>query len=128
MSAMVVLIEPYPLHAKLFSDFIRMAGLDCVTAVSGREGYAITAAAHPELVILDLILPDCDGRDLILDMRRDRRTADIPIMVLTAADDIKNECECRAFGATSFLSKPIRLTDLQGHIESALSVRVSMPR
>lgn len=124
MGAMVVLIEPNPLHAKLFSDFIRLSGHHCVTALSGREGRAITAAALPELVILDLVLPDCDGRDLILDMRRDAITADIPIMVLTAADDLKNEHECRAFGATAFLSKPVQLADLRNSIESSIGVAV----
>lgn len=125
MRAVVILIEPNPMHAKLFSDLIRVAGHHCVTALSGREGKAITAAARPELVILDLVLPDCDGRDLIMEMRRDERTAEIPIMVLTAADDIRNECECRAFGATAFVSKPVHLSELRDQIESAISVAVS---
>lgn len=122
MGAMVVLIEPNPLHAKLFSDFIRITGCHCVTAPSGKEGHAITSAAHPELVILDLVLPDCDGRDLILAMRRDKRTADIPIIVLTAADDLTVESECCAFGAKAFLSKPVHLSVLRDSIESLIGV------
>lgn len=125
MGAMVVLIEPYPLHAKLFSDVVRMAGHHCVTAFSGREGLAISAAAHPELVVLDIVLPDCDGRDLILDLRRNKRTADIPIMVLTAADDVIYESECRAFGATAFLSKPIHLSEFRDSIESLVGTVTS---
>lgn len=125
MSSVVVLIEPNPLHAKLFSDLIRFAGYHCITALSGREGSAITSATQPELVILDIVLPDCDGRDIILNIRRNERTANIPIVVLTAADDIQNEYECRAIGATAFVSKPVHLSELRDQIEIAISVKVS---
>lgn len=124
MDPVVVLIEPNPLHAMLFSEFIQMSGHRCVTAPSGQEGFAITAAERPKLVILDIVLPDCDGRDLILDMRRDTRTADIAIMVLTAVDDLTVESECRAFGAEAFLSKPLHLSVLLDSIDSLVGSAV----
>jgi DNA-binding response OmpR family regulator len=124
MVALVVLIEPYSLHAKLFTDVVRMAGHHCVTALTGREGLAIAVAVRPELVILDLVLPDCDGRDIILELRHDERTATVPIMVLTAADGPNNEFECFAFGATAFLSKPIHIADLRKQIDDTLMVEI----
>lgn len=122
MGAMIVLIEPYAVHAKLFSEVIRMAGHHSVTATTGREGLAIVEATHPELIILDVVLPDRDGRDIILDIRQGERTAAIPILVITAADELNTEWECLAFGATAFLSKPVRIAELIKHITDTINV------
>lgn len=124
MVAIVVLIEPYSVHATLFSEVIRMAGHQSVIATTGQEGLAVAAASLPDLVILDIVLPDCDGRDIILGMRRNAKTAAIPIMVITAADELNTELECLAFGATAFVSKPVRIADLVRHIRDIIPVEV----
>ena len=125
MDAVILLIEPHPLHAKLFSDVIRMHGFSCVTSSTGREGIAIATCALPQLVILDLVLPDFDGRDVIHLIRKETRTAAIPIIVLTAADGPQNKYDCAVSGATAFIGKPVRLTEFRKQIENALNLEAA---
>ena len=87
-------------------------------------------AAHPiDIVLLDLILPDRDGRDLLLQLREDPETAGLPVMVLSARAGAVTRAECLAVGASEFLEKPAdpkvlrqavaRLLDGRGRDEDA---------
>ena len=76
-------------------------------AGSGSEMLSVLKARWIDLIILDVGLPDLDGREILTALRKNSLTAGIPVVVLTAAVEPWVEAECRALGATAFLRKPI---------------------
>ena len=77
-----------------------------VFAQTGEEAKDLLQKATPALVILDLILPDCDGRNLLMEMRETPKTAGIPVIVTTAKSNPHIQSECYALGADAFFEKP----------------------
>lgn len=94
------------------------------TMAEGREHLS----TEPDLLVLDLFLPDGDGRQLITDIRRDPATANMMVIVLSGADSDVAKAECLALGADAFLSKPFDPVSLNPLVESLLQAEATADR
>jgi response regulator RpfG family c-di-GMP phosphodiesterase len=88
-------------------------------ANSGEDALKIISAALPELVITELSLQQMSGLELLVHLKHDTATRDIPVIVHTAVGDPKREEHCRASGCAAFLKKPVELDDLFCAIQAA---------
>jgi len=86
------------------------------TATTGQEGLAALRAERPDLVILDLMLPDISGYDLCQQLRRDPAFAAVPILMLTARAQEAERHKGLAVGATDYVTKPFRVADLLARV------------
>lgn len=100
-----VLIEAFREHYQL------------LTASDGTEAFQVLASADPVAMLLDLGLPDIDGREILASLAR--RTAPLPIIVLTARPDVPSAVECMKLGALDYFTKPFRLPALVTSVEKA---------
>ncbi|MEK7205415.1 MAG: response regulator transcription factor, partial [candidate division NC10 bacterium] len=82
------------------------AGYGVEAACTGSEAQVRLAAGLPNLLVLDIGLPDMDGRDLLQRLRAEARTRDLPILVLTGLGSIQPD-QVLALGADEFLTKPV---------------------
>jgi DNA-binding response OmpR family regulator len=100
------------------SDGLRLRletrGYEVVAAYDGEEGMKLVGSDHPDLVVLDLIMPKCDGFTMIREMKRSKELSVIPIIVITARRQMKDLCELE--GVTDYLSKPFDGEDLINRI------------
>lgn len=92
-------------------------GDDVATAHSGSDGITQVALFHPDLVILDLGLPDLDGLEVC---RRIREFSDIPIVVLSAYGDEHRKVEALDGGADDFITKPFGMAELEARLRVAI--------
>ena len=102
----VLVVEDNATVATALLAYLKDDGRTVHLASSAAQAEQILMAHPIDLVILDLILPDRDGRDLLLQLREDPRTAAIPVIVLSARAGAVTRAECLAVGAHSFLEKP----------------------
>jgi DNA-binding response OmpR family regulator len=112
MKSVVLIVEDHPMHARLFSEFVRAAGHAPVVALNGREGIAVGRRIAPQMVIVDVLLPDLDGREVIAQMRQHAELASTPVLAMSAAADNAMAEECLAAGANRFSAKPMRFNTL----------------
>lgn len=113
----VLVVEDDPIFAATLQATLRAPGRRIDIVGNGAEARARLASSPIALVILDLILPDGDGRNLLLEIRSDPRTAGVPLFVVSARLGTQTKGECFALGADAYFEKPL---DLQ-----AFSVAVS---
>lgn len=99
------------------TDSLRHKGYETLPASDGKSGLALAAAERPDLIILDLMLPDIDGEDICLSLRNDPRTADIYILMVTARN---KPVQGFKRGADDYLSKPYRKEELLARVEALL--------
>ncbi|WP_248106116.1 response regulator transcription factor [Aciditerrimonas ferrireducens] len=92
-------------------------GFDVVTAHSGRDGIAQVALTQPDVVVLDLGLPDLDGVQVC---REVRQWSAVPIVVLSAADDEQRKVAALDLGADDYVTKPFGMAELQARLRVAL--------
>lgn len=96
---------------------LQRAGLDVITAATGREALRRTFEDHPDLVILDLGLPDLDGLEVLA---RLRDMSDLPVLVLTARGLEQEKVEGFGRGADDYVTKPFSNAELIARVEALL--------
>jgi PAS domain S-box-containing protein len=117
----VLYIEDNPSNISLIERlFARRADLELCTARRGHTGLELARRLSPDVVVLDLHLPDTTGDAVLAALRADESTADVPVIVVTA--DISREHEQRLLiaGATAYMTKPLDLRCFQTEIDRAL--------
>lgn len=112
--ALVLIVDDNLQNLKLARDVLRAAGLRTIEATGGREGMALAAERLPDVILLDLRLPDLDGIEVARALRADARTTRIPLVALSAqqADDDW----LLAAGFAGKLEKPISIRDLPDQV------------
>jgi two-component system cell cycle response regulator DivK len=102
----VLIVEDHPLNVKLFRVLLHSRGYETIETKEGHAGLDLARADDPDLIIMDIQLPDISGLEIIRALKSHDRTRDIPIVAITAAMP-EEETNIRAAGADAFLRKPI---------------------
>ena len=117
----VLLIEDEALFARSVGRRLEKAGFAVGHASSLREGLDLAAVMQPDLILLDLRLPDGDGLSVLPQISRDREGAPVPVIVLTAFGEVEDAVSAMKQGAADYLKKPIDLDELLLVVEGALT-------
>ncbi len=113
---LVLIVDDNEKNLKLARDVLRAAGLRTLEAASGGEGIAIATEQLPDVILLDLRLPDMDGMDVTRELRSDARTAQIPVVALSALHPERDGDRLLAAGFTGYLSKPISVGEFPDQV------------
>ena len=101
---------------KLFRDVLEATGYRTLEATTGGQAVKLAAEHAPDLVLMDIQLPDIDGVEALGRLRADERTASIPVLALTA-QAMQGDCErFLAAGFDGYVSKPVNITELVGTV------------
>jgi diguanylate cyclase (GGDEF)-like protein len=103
----ILVIEDDHLTQALVRDILEAERWRVLIADTAEAARELIEQENISLILLDLLLPDADGREILLRLRADPRTAFLPVIVLTAKDDTVSQSECYALGADGFLAKPV---------------------
>jgi len=104
---LVLIVDDNEKNRKLARDVLRAAGLRTLEAASGGEAIALAAERLPDVILLDLRLPDMDGTDIARTLRDRARTAGIPVVALSAQRYAVDSDRLLAAGFAGYLEKPI---------------------
>ncbi|GAC1518220.1 MAG: response regulator transcription factor [Acidimicrobiales bacterium] len=120
----ILVVDDEPYIADLVTMGLRYQGYDVETVGAGRPALAAAAKRHPDLVILDVMLPDLDGFEVCRRMRADG--IDAPVIFLTAKDAITDRVEGLSIGGDDYVTKPFSLEELAARVRAVLR-RVGPP-
>jgi diguanylate cyclase (GGDEF)-like protein len=109
--------------AGFMKTLLTTPGRDILVAHSGAQALSLLETRQVSLIVLDLILPDMDGRNLLVKLRERLGTATTPVVVITFRSAEQARIECLALGADGFLEKPVSPEALQIAVEAKLAVR-----
>lgn len=117
----VFIIEDEEDAANLFAEMMHISGYRVMKTVKSPPAISMMLAERPDIVLLDIMMPELSGLDILRQMRRDPTLASIPVIVITAKSmptDIKNGMEA---GASTYLTKPVGFLELKEAVERTLS-------
>lgn len=104
---LVLIVDDDERNRKLAQDVLRRSGFRTIEAADGRAAIALADDRQPDLVLLDLHLPDMEGRDVARALGEEERTAHIPVVALTALRYPDGGARLLADGFSGYLEKPI---------------------
>jgi two-component system cell cycle response regulator len=111
---LVLVVDDSPYNVKLLEAQLRIDRYEVVTAFGGEEALTKMAQRTPDLVLLDVMMPEMDGYEVCRRIRDNPRTAHLPVVMVTALDKPSDKEDGLAAGADDFLVKPVDLDTLLG--------------
>jgi class 3 adenylate cyclase len=121
--AKILVVDDTPRNVKLLADLLTVKGYLVATAASGREALARVEAAQPDLVLLDVVMPEMSGYEVCRKIRENPATAILPIIMVTALDPGEERVKGIEAGADDFLTKPINQAELLARVKSLLRIK-----
>jgi DNA-binding response OmpR family regulator len=121
-----LIVEDDPDQAEMAARLLRYRNFESEIAPTGEVGLALARSTRPDVILLDLMLPDTTGFDICRELRRDRRTRLTPIVMLTALSDDLHRTRGFRVGANAYVAKPYGALDLFQAIADARDWRSRM--
>jgi class 3 adenylate cyclase/CheY-like chemotaxis protein len=123
VTAKILVVDDTPMNVKMLADILTFKGYQVVTAAGGVEGLAKVTAENPDLVLLDVMMPDLDGYAVCRAIRANPATAILPVVMVTALDPAQERVKGLDAGADDFLAKPINQPELLARVRSLLRIK-----
>ena len=114
--ATILVVDDTPQNVKLLADLLNAKGYRVITANSGKQGLEIIERERPDLVLLDVVMPEMSGYEVCRKIRAMPETAVLPVVMVTALDPGQERVKGIEAGADDFLSKPINQPELLARV------------
>ncbi len=102
----------------LLKEFLRIKGFTVLPALSGIKALNILQHSSPDLVLLDLMMPEMDGFEVLSSIRKNKETSQLKVFMLTACSEPEFRQKAMDLGADGYLTKPVNLSELSKVLES----------
>jgi DNA-binding response OmpR family regulator len=126
--AKALIVEDHPDQATMVAQFLRLRNYEPILAETGEIGLELARRHPPDIVLLDLMLPDISGFEVCRRLRTDRVTMLTPVVMLTALGDADNRRHGFRVGANAYVTKPWNPEDLFDAVAAARAWRAEMER
>ena len=119
----ILVVDDNPQNLELLQAYLEDLGCEVISAVDGVEAMQAVAQHNPDLILLDIMMPKMSGFEVCRRLKEDQATADIPVVMVTALNELGDIERAVAAGTDDFLSKPINKLELLTRVKSLLRVR-----
>jgi two-component system cell cycle response regulator DivK len=117
---LILIVDDNERNRKLARDVLEFAGFGTLEATGGIEGVALAQEHLPDLVLMDIRMPDLSGNEALTLLREDSRTAELPIVALTSSTMRGDDERCLTQGFNGYLPKPISVREFPDQVRSYL--------
>src|SRR4030043_1452990 len=132
ISAKILVVDDDPNVLRMVSYALQAEGFEVVVAQNGNEALIKVLTEAPDLVVLDVMLPDMSGAEVCEQLRKKQETIDLPVIMLSALAQVSDRIRCLEAGADEYVPKPIAPEELLARIKALLArfkqVRRSLPK
>jgi len=128
LRAHVLIVDDLPKNLQVLALLLDKAGYRVSMALGGAQALAMIAQDPPELVLLDVMMPDMDGLEVCRKLKADPTTADVPVIFLTARAELQDLEEGFRIGAVDYVTKPFRGGELLARVGAHVGLRQSLER
>lgn len=120
MPSKILVVDDQPINVQLLKRKLEREGMQVATAFSGREALDLVAADKPDLILLDVMMPEMDGLEVCQRLQANPETKMIPVIFITARTSKEGKIEGLGVGAVDYITKPIDLDETLARVQTQL--------
>ncbi len=121
MNEKILIVDDEPHITKMLASRLKANGYRIITAENGKEGLQKVKDEQPELVLLDIMMPEMDGHEVLYALKKEEETKSIPVIMVTAKGQIEDVEKSSGMGATDYVVKPFNPVVLLDKVRRALA-------
>lgn len=121
----ILIIDDNNLNLRMLDLILQNKNFTIITSLTGREGLKIALAEKPDLILLDIMMPEMDGFEVCENLKSSIETQDIPVIFLTSKADTEGIVRGFELGAADYVTRPFNRTELLARLKTHLSLRES---
>ena len=123
-AARILIVDDEPVNIKVVKKYLQIAGYtEFITTSEAPRAMEMIRKEKPDIVLLDVMMPQVSGLKILQDVRSDPELAHLPVLILTASTDAETKRSALELGATDFLAKPVDAADLVPRVRNCLLVK-----
>lgn len=127
MAPKILMVDDDPLMQRLYEGQLAAAGYRLITAGNARQAIELAALELPKVIIMDMLLPDMDGLTALRQLKKEKATQGIPVIVISGNTEYQvSQREAESSGAAFFLSKPFSPKQLLAHVQRLAPLRAPL--
>ena len=119
----ILIVDDTPVNLQLLSDILREGGFVPRPVPSGKLALAASMADPPDLILLDVRMPEMDGFELCRLLKADKKLKDIPVIFITALADTEDKVRAFSLGAVDYVTKPFQADEVYARVQTHLGLR-----
>lgn len=123
LSATILIVDDQEQNLQVVGTVLSMTGYEVMTASSGAQAFELLEARTPDVILLDLLMPEMDGMEVCRQLKADERRAEIPVIFLSAADDKNLIVEALECGGVDYVTKPFNKAELLTRVRTHLALK-----
>lgn len=118
----ILIVDDTPYNLKVLSNLLIQKGHEVRQALNGQIALNAVEADPPDVILLDILMPDMSGYEVCERLKSSEKTANIPVIFLTALDDIEYKVKAWSFGGVDYITKPFHFSEVLVRIENQISI------
>lgn len=123
LEACILIIDDSTMNLKVIVDYLEEAGFELMVARDGESGLEIAQRAHPDLILLDVIMPGIDGFETCRRLKANETTQDIPVIFMTALTNVEDKVQGFTVGGVDYITKPIQQKEVLARVTTHLKIK-----
>ena len=121
MSSLVLIVDDSPTEQHVFRTALEKQGFDTIVAGDGEEAISTAEQSHPDVIVMDVVMPGMNGFQATRKLSRNPATADIPVVIVSAKGQETDKIWGMRQGAAQYLVKPVTPAEVVAAVEAALA-------
>lgn len=119
----ILLVDDQPQNLRLLSELLEEQGYEVQQAISGTVALQAIARQQPDLILLDINMPEVDGYVVCQQIKADSETQDIPVIFISALDEAWDKVKAFTVGGSDYISKPFKVVEVLARVENQLKIK-----
>lgn len=122
LPATILIVDDTPANLRLLAGLLGNAGYQVRPARDGRMALSVAQANPPDLILLDIMMPEMDGYEVCRQLKADERTREIPVIFISALDDVHDKVKSFTLGAVDYVAKPFQAEEVLARVRSHITL------
>ncbi len=119
----ILVVDDTPANLRLLSGMLAERGYKVRSVINGKMALMAAQAAPPDLILLDINMPEMNGYEVCTELKADEHTRDIPVIFISALDETRDKVKAFTIGGVDFVTKPFQIEEVLARVQTHLTIR-----